>query len=134
MRKFLVITAEAICISILVCIIVFIIVGISDLHINNYDTNKKTNEKIEQKVEQKDIFEVRRYDENIYDLVGIGGWFYINEEENEYSIQFYEMGDWDYECKNIKELKNILATYYIQKYDIETIEAIEKVNLIFENI
>lgn len=130
MRKFLVITAEAICISILVCIIV----GISALHINNYDTNKKINEKIEQKVEQKDIFEVRRYDENIYDLVGIEGWFYINEEENEYSIQFYELGDWDYECKNIKELKNILATYYIQKYDIETIEAIEKVNLIFDNI
>ena len=59
---------------------------------------------------------------------------YINEEENEYSIQFYELGDWDYECKNIKELKNILATYYIQKYDIETTDAIEKVNLIFDNI
>lgn len=130
MRKFLVITAETICISILVCIIV----GISALHINNYDTNKKINEKTEQKVEQKDIFEVRKYNENVYDLVGIEGWFYINEEENEYSIQFYELGDWDYECKNIKELKNILATYYIQKYDIETTEAIEKVNLIFDNI
>ena len=104
------------------------------LCINSYELDKRINKTIEEKVEQIDIFKVRKYNENVYDLVGIEGWFYINEEKNEYSIQFYELGDWDYECKNIKELKNILATYYIQKYDIETTEAIEKVNLIFDNI
>ena len=130
MKEFLVITAQVV----IVTIIVVAIVAMLDLCINSYKLDKRINETIEKKVEQVDIFKVRKYNENIYDLVGIEGWFYINEEKNEYSIQFYELGDWDYECKNIKELKNILATYYIQKYDIETTEAIEKVNLIFSNI
>lgn len=130
MREFLVITAQVVIVTIIVVAIVAMLV----LCINSYELDKRINETIEKKVEQVDIFKVRKYNENIYDLVGIEGWFYINEEKNEYSIQFYELGDWDYECKNIKELKNILATYYIQKYDIETTEAIEKVNLIFDNI
>lgn len=113
-------------------LIIFLVVAL--VIFGGFYLDEKINGTIEKKVEQKDIFEVRKYNENVYDLVGIEGWFYINEEENEYSIQFYELGDWDYECKNIKELKNILATYYIQKYDIETTEAIEKVNLIFSNI
>ena len=130
MKEFLVITAQVVIVTIIVVAIVAMLV----LCINSYELDKRINKTIEEKVEQIDIFKVRKYNENVYDLVGIEGWFYINEEENEYSIQFYELGDWDYECKNIKELKNILATYYIQKYDIETTEAIEKVNLIFENI
>lgn len=130
MREFLVITAQVVIVTIIVVAIVAMLV----LCINSYELDKRINKTIEEKVEQIDIFKVRKYNENVYDLVGIEGWFYINEEKNEYSIQFYELGDWDYECKNIKELKNILATYYIQKYDIETTEAIEKVNLIFDNI
>lgn len=130
MREFLTTTL----ISILVAFLVVAIVFFGAFCLKSYSLDKKINETIEEKVEQIDIFKVRKYNENVYDLVGIEGWFYINEEENEYSIQFYELGDWDYECKNIKELKNILATYYIQKYDIETTEAIEKVNLIFDNI
>ena len=121
-------------ISILITFLVVALVVFGVFCLKSYSLDKKINETIEKKVEQVDIFKVRKYNENVYDLVGIEGWFYINEEKNEYSIQFYELGDWDYECKNIKELKNILATYYIQKYDIETTEAIEKVNLIFENI
>ena len=82
----------------------------------------------------KNLFKVERYSENIYDLSGIKGWIYIDEENNEYSIQFYELGDYDYTCKDINELKNILITYYVQKYDFKTTEASAEVEKIFKSI
>ena len=80
------------------------------------------------------IFTAEKFNNNVYDLPGIKGWFYIDQENNEYLVQFYELGDYDYKCNDITEMKKILETYYIQKYNIKTDKAIAEVERIFNEI
>lgn len=41
-----------------------------------------------------------------------GSWCVINEKEDTYIFQPYQLGDWDYKLDNIQELENIIKTYY----------------------
>lgn len=61
-------------------------------------------------------------------------WFILDRENQEYIFQPVELGDWDYELDTEKELKKILATYFINKYDLEETQTINKINEIFENL
>lgn len=61
-------------------------------------------------------------------------WFILDRENQEYIFQPVELGDWDYELNTEKELKKILATYFINKYDLEETQTINKINEIFENL
>lgn len=61
-------------------------------------------------------------------------WFIIDRQSNEYVFQPCELGDWDYELKNEEELKKIMATYFINKYDIEEHRAIQEVENILKEI
>lgn len=94
--------------------------------------NTVTENTIVENVNTEDIFEVKKVD-NAYEMKD-KSWFILDKKNNKFIFQAIELGDWDYECKNIKELKNIVATYYIQKYNIETDIAIAKVNEIFESL
>lgn len=60
--------------------------------------------------------------------------FILDRENQEYIFQPVELGDWDYELDTEKELKKILATYFINKYDLEETQTINKINEIFENL
>ena len=44
-----------------------------------------------------------------------GSWSVVNEKEGIYVFQPVDLGDWDYECKDMKELKNIISTYLSMK-------------------
>lgn len=61
-------------------------------------------------------------------------WFILDRENQEYIFQPVELGDWDYELDTEKELKKILATYFINKYDIEEHRAIQEVENILKEI
>ncbi len=39
-------------------------------------------------------------------------WCVINENEDTYIFQPYQLGDWDYKLNDIKQLENIIKTYY----------------------
>ncbi len=41
-----------------------------------------------------------------------GSWCVINEKDDTYIFQPFELGDWDYKLDNIQELENIIKTYY----------------------
>lgn len=61
-------------------------------------------------------------------------WFILDRENQEYIFQPVELGDWDYELDTEKELKKILATYFINKYDLEEHRAIQEVENILKEI
>ena len=67
--------------------------------------------------------------ENNIIILKDGSW--INVELNEF--QPVELGDWSYKVNNKEELKKIIASYYIYKYNVEESEAIQKVNKIIDN-
>lgn len=71
--------------------------------------------------------------ENVYEFKD-KTWFILDRENQEYIFQPVELGDWDYELDTEKELKKILATYFINKYDLEETQTINKINEIFENL
>lgn len=61
-------------------------------------------------------------------------WFIIDRQSNEYVFQPCELGDWDYELKNEEELKKIMATYFINKYNIKEDIAIQEINNILKEV
>ncbi len=71
--------------------------------------------------------------ENIYTFSD-DSWFLLDRENDKYVFQPIELGDWDYEVENETQLKKIIATYFINKYNMNENEAIEKIEKIFENI
>ena len=57
------------------------------------------------------------------------------KEEVENKInQENKIGDWDYEVENEIQLKKIIATYFINKYNMNENKTIDKVEKIFENL
>lgn len=44
-----------------------------------------------------------------------GSWSVVNEKEGVYVFQPVDMGDWDYECKDNKELSKVIDTYLAMK-------------------
>lgn len=82
---------------------------------------------------EKNLFEIYNVNDKVYEFTD-GSWFICNNAENEYVFQPVELGDWDYEVKNKEELSKIMATYFINKYNIEEKEAIQEINKILEEV
>lgn len=107
-----------------ICIIIFIILYsiILIISITLCNSNNK-NEFIIQKTEYKNVYEL-----------GDKSWFLIDKENNKYIFQPVELGDWDYELNNEEELRNIIATYFINKYNTNENEIINNINKVFKTI
>lgn len=82
---------------------------------------------------EKNLFETCNVNDKVYEFTD-GSWFICNNAENEYIFQPIELGDWDYEVKNKEELSKIMATYFINKYNIEEDKAIQEINKILEEV
>ena len=86
-------------------------------------TNKNTN-----------IFEIKETEYNkVYELKD-KSWFIVDRENNNYIFQAVDLGDWDYQLSNETDLKKIIETYYINKYNVNEDRAITEVEKIFNNI
>lgn len=107
-----------------ICIIIFIIFYsiILIISITLCNSNNK-NEFIIQKTEYKNVYELEDK-----------SWFLIDKENNKYIFQSVELGDWDYELNSEEELKNIIATYFINKYNTNENEIINNIDKVFKTI
>ena len=81
----------------------------------------------------KNLFEICNVNDKVYEFTD-GSWFICDNAENEYVFQPVELGDWDYEVKNREELSKVMATYFINKYNIEEEKAIQEINKILEEV
>ena len=79
----------------------------------------------------KDLFEYKYVNYNAYEFQD-GSWFVYND--NEYVFQPVELGDWNYELENKEQLRDIMATYFIYKYEVDTDVAIHEINRILEEV
>lgn len=82
---------------------------------------------------EKNLFEIYNVNNKVYEFTD-GSWFICNNAENEYVFQPVELGDWDYELENQEQLGKIMATYFINKYNIEEKEVIKEINRILEEV
>lgn len=107
-----------------ICIIIFIILYsiILIISITLCNSNNK-NEFIIQKTEYKNIYELKDK-----------SWFLIDKENNKYIFQPVELGDWDYELNSEEELRNIIATYFINKYNTNENEILNNIDKVFKTI
>ena len=82
----------------------------------------------------EDKFEITKTEYNkVYELTD-KSWFLIDRENNKYIFQPVELGDWDYELNSEKELKNIIVTYFINKYNTNENEIINNIDKVFKTI
>ena len=82
----------------------------------------------------EDKFKITKTEYNkVYELTD-KSWFLIDRENNKYIFQPVELGDWDYELNSEKELKNIIATYFINKYNTNENEIINNIDKVFKTI
>lgn len=82
----------------------------------------------------EDKFEITKTEYNkVYELTD-KSWFLIDKENNKYIFQPVELGDWDYELNSEEELKNIIATYFINKYNTNENEIINNIDKVFKTI
>ena len=82
----------------------------------------------------EDKFEITKTEYNkIYELTD-KSWFLIDRENNKYIFQPVELGDWDYELNSEEELKNIIVTYFINKYNTNENEIINNIDKVFKTI
>ena len=79
----------------------------------------------------KDLFEYKYVNYNAYEFQD-GSWFVC--DDNEYVFQPVELGDWNYELENKEQLRDIMATYFIYKYEVDTDVAIQEINRILEEV
>lgn len=79
----------------------------------------------------KNLFEYQYVNYNVYEFQD-GSWFVYND--NEYVFQPVELGDWNYELENKEQLRDIMATYFIYKYEVDTDVAIHEINRILEEV
>lgn len=82
---------------------------------------------------EKKLFETCNVNDKVYEFTD-GSWFICDNTENEYIFQPVELGDWDYELENQEQLGKIMATYFINKYNIEEKEVIKEINKILEEV
>lgn len=82
---------------------------------------------------EKNLFEIYNVNNKVYEFTD-GSWFICDNTENEYVFQPVELGDWDYELENQEQLGKIMATYFINKYNIEEKEVIKEINRILEEV
>ena len=80
-----------------------------------------------------DIFDTHYTDYNVWEFTD-GSWFICSDTENMYIFQPVELGDWDYEVENREELGKIMATYFINKYNVDENKAMQEINKILEEV
>lgn len=82
----------------------------------------------------EDKFKITKTEYNkVYELTD-KSWFLIDRENNKYIFQPVELGDWDYELNSEEELKNIIATYFINKYNTNENEITSNIDKVFKTI
>ena len=82
----------------------------------------------------EDKFKITKTEYNkVYELTD-KSWFLIDRENNKYIFQPVELGDWDYELNSEEELKNIIATYFINKYNTNENEITSNIDKVFKII
>ena len=82
----------------------------------------------------EDKFEITKTEYNkVYELTD-KSWFLIDRENNKYIFQPVELWDWDYELNSEEELKNIIATYFINKYNTNENEITSNIDKVFKTI
>lgn len=82
----------------------------------------------------KSMFEYKEIEyKNVYEFKDTS-LFIVDEENGAYIFYPEELGEWAYELENEEELSKIMATYFINKYNIEENVAIQEINNILEEI
>ena len=82
----------------------------------------------------EDKFEITKTEYNkVYELTD-KSWFLIDRENNKYIFQPVELGDWDYELNSEEELRHIIVTYFINKYNTNENEIINNIDKVFKTI
>lgn len=107
----------------LVCSIMFVTLFLIMFAIGIISKNSNKNKFLIQETEYKNVYELEDK-----------SWFLIDKENNKYIFQPVELGDWDYELNSEEELKNIIATYFINKYNTNENEIINNIDKVFKTI
>ena len=82
----------------------------------------------------KSMFEYKEIEyKNVYEFKDTS-LFIVDEENGAYIFYPEELGEWAYELENEEELSKIMATYFINKYNIEENVAIQEINNILEEL
>ena len=82
----------------------------------------------------KNIFEITKSEyKNVYDFQD-KSWFILDRENEYYIFQAVELGDYDYQLNNETELKNVIKTYFMNKYNTNEEETEKEIENIFKNI
>lgn len=82
----------------------------------------------------KNIFEITKSEyKNVYDFQD-KSWFILDKENEYYIFQAVELGDYDYQLNNETELKNVIKTYFMNKYNTNEEETEKEIENIFKNI
>ena len=106
-----------ICLTIIIILYsILLAVGVTLYHSN-------TSKLLIQETEYKNVYELKDK-----------SWFLIDRENNKYIFQPVELGDLDYELNSETELKNIIATYFINKYNANENEIINNIDKVFKTI
>lgn len=107
----------------LVCSIMFVTLFLIMFAIGIISKNSNKNKFLIQETEYKNVYELEDK-----------SWFLIDKENNKYIFQPVELGDWDYELNSEEELRNIIATYFINKYNTNENEIIKNIDKVFKTI
>ncbi len=107
----------------LICLIIIIILYSILLAVSVTLYHSNTSKLLIQETEYKNVYELKDK-----------SWFLIDRENNKYIFQPVELGDLDYELNSEKELKNIIATYFINKYNANENEIINNIDKVFKTI
>lgn len=107
----------------LVCSIMFVTLFLIMFAIGIISKNSNKNKFLIQETEYKNVYELEDK-----------SWFLIDKENNKYIFQPVELGDWDYELNSEEELRDIIATYFINKYNTNENEIINNIDKVFKTI
>lgn len=82
----------------------------------------------------KNQFEITKSEyKNVYEFQD-KSWFILDRENEYYIFQAVELGDYDYQLNNETELKNVIKTYFMNKYNTNEEETEKEIENIFKNI
>lgn len=82
----------------------------------------------------KNQFEIAKSEyKNVYEFQD-KSWFILDRENEYYIFQAVELGDYNYQLNNETELKNVIKTYFMNKYNTNEEETEKEIENIFKNI
>lgn len=107
----------------LVCSIMFVTLFLIMFAIGIISKNYNKNKFLIQETEYKNVYEFQDK-----------SWFILDRENEYYIFQAVELGDYDYQLNNETELKNVIKTYFMNKYNTNEEETEKEIENIFKNI